>query len=79
MHRTVSLDCGVVVDGTTELVLDSGEKKVHTEKGRCICPARNDSCVAEPHGSNGKWWPAENLFRLSTYRRSAGRREDSGD
>lgn len=28
MHRTVSLDYGVVVDGTTELALDSGEKKV---------------------------------------------------
>lgn len=27
MHRTVSLDYGVVIDGTTELVLDSGEKK----------------------------------------------------
>ncbi|KAL2009151.1 hypothetical protein VTN00DRAFT_7345 [Thermoascus crustaceus] len=28
MHRTVSLDYGVVVDGTTELVLGSGEKRV---------------------------------------------------
>jgi quercetin dioxygenase-like cupin family protein len=27
MHRTATLDYGVVVDGTTELVLDSGEKK----------------------------------------------------
>lgn len=27
MHRTVSLDYGVIVDGTTELLLDSGEKK----------------------------------------------------
>ncbi|EHK20643.1 uncharacterized protein TRIVIDRAFT_153987 [Trichoderma virens Gv29-8] len=27
MHRTVSLDYGVIIDGTTELVLDSGEKK----------------------------------------------------
>jgi quercetin dioxygenase-like cupin family protein len=26
MHRTATLDYGVVVDGTTELVLDSGEK-----------------------------------------------------
>lgn len=28
MHRTQTLDYGVVVDGTTELVLDSGETKV---------------------------------------------------
>ncbi|KAJ5248578.1 cupin domain protein [Penicillium chermesinum] len=28
MHRTESLDYGVVVDGTTELVLDSGEKRI---------------------------------------------------
>ncbi|KAK4069554.1 uncharacterized protein Triagg1_6978 [Trichoderma aggressivum f. europaeum] len=27
MNRTFSLDYGVVIDGTTELVLDSGEKK----------------------------------------------------
>ncbi|KAL7910418.1 hypothetical protein GGI35DRAFT_448751 [Trichoderma velutinum] len=27
MHRTVSLDYGVIIDGTTELVLDSGEWK----------------------------------------------------
>lgn len=28
MHRTVTLDYGVIIDGTTELVLDSGEKKL---------------------------------------------------
>ncbi|KAJ5635734.1 uncharacterized protein N7484_009047 [Penicillium longicatenatum] len=28
MHRTETVDYGVVIDGTTELVLDSGEKKV---------------------------------------------------
>jgi quercetin dioxygenase-like cupin family protein len=28
MHRTASLDYGVVIDGTTELVLDSGETKI---------------------------------------------------
>ncbi|KAJ5892706.1 hypothetical protein N7504_009397 [Penicillium tannophilum] len=28
MHRTATLDYGVVIDGTTELVLDSGEKKL---------------------------------------------------
>ncbi|KAJ5752127.1 hypothetical protein N7520_009044 [Penicillium odoratum] len=28
MHRTATLDYGVVMSGTTELVLDSGEKKV---------------------------------------------------
>jgi len=28
MHRTATLDYGVIIDGTTELVLDSGEKKL---------------------------------------------------
>ena len=28
MHRTATVDYGVITDGTTELVLDSGEKKV---------------------------------------------------
>ncbi|RAO72230.1 uncharacterized protein BHQ10_008242 [Talaromyces amestolkiae] len=28
MHRTATLDYGVIIDGSTELVLDSGEKKV---------------------------------------------------
>lgn len=28
MHRTASLDYGIVIDGTTELILDSGETKV---------------------------------------------------
>ncbi|ODM18631.1 hypothetical protein SI65_05248 [Aspergillus cristatus] len=28
MHRTTTLDYGVIIDGTTELVLDSGEKKI---------------------------------------------------
>ncbi|KAJ5308820.1 hypothetical protein PENANT_c013G02464 [Penicillium antarcticum] len=28
MHRTATLDYGVVIDGTTELILDSGEKKL---------------------------------------------------
>ncbi|KAJ5554271.1 hypothetical protein N7513_004230 [Penicillium frequentans] len=28
MHRTVTVDYGVVIDGTTELVLDSGEKRL---------------------------------------------------
>lgn len=28
MHRTATLDYGVIIDGTTELVLDSGEKSI---------------------------------------------------
>ncbi|KAF3386674.1 hypothetical protein F1880_000715 [Penicillium rolfsii] len=28
MHRTETLDYGVIIDGATELVLDSGEKKI---------------------------------------------------
>jgi quercetin dioxygenase-like cupin family protein len=28
MHRTATLDYGVIIDGSTELILDSGEKTV---------------------------------------------------
>jgi len=28
MHRTVSLDYGIVLDGEVELILDSGEKRL---------------------------------------------------
>lgn len=28
MHRTATLDYGVIIDGATELILDSGEKKI---------------------------------------------------
>ncbi|OQE16177.1 hypothetical protein PENSTE_c025G07140 [Penicillium steckii] len=28
MHRTATLDYGIIIDGTTELVLDSGQKKI---------------------------------------------------
>ncbi|RLM00354.1 hypothetical protein CFD26_108549 [Aspergillus turcosus] len=35
MHRTTTLDYTVIIDGTTELVLDSGEKKI-LKKGDVI-------------------------------------------
>lgn len=41
MHRTVSLDYGVVIEGSVELVLDSGERRclgrgdVAIQRGTC--------------------------------------------
>lgn len=36
MHRTVSLDYGVVIEGEVELVLDSGEKRVLKRGDVCV-------------------------------------------
>ena len=44
MHRTVSIDYGVVLEGTVELVLDSGETRVMR---------RGDVCVQR--GTNHAW------------------------
>ena len=44
MHRTSSLDYGVVLEGEVELVLDSGEKRVLR---------RGDTCVQR--GTNHAW------------------------
>ncbi|KAM3071818.1 hypothetical protein ACMFMG_009675 [Clarireedia jacksonii] len=44
MHRTTSLDYGVVLEGEVELVLDSGEKRILK---------RGDTCVQR--GTNHAW------------------------
>ncbi|KAL1891087.1 hypothetical protein Sste5346_007913 [Sporothrix stenoceras] len=36
MHRTVSLDYGVVLDGEIELILDSGEKRILKRGDVCV-------------------------------------------
>ena len=36
MHRTVSLDYGVIIEGTVELVLDSGETRVLNRGDVCV-------------------------------------------
>lgn len=36
MHRTVSLDYGIVLVGEVELVLDSGEKRIMKQGDICI-------------------------------------------
>lgn len=41
MHRTVSLDYGIVLEGVVELVLDSGETKVMRRGDSCIQRATN--------------------------------------
>ncbi|OQO01301.1 hypothetical protein B0A48_12854 [Cryoendolithus antarcticus] len=44
MHRTTSLDYGIVLEGAIELILDSGEKQILQ---------RGDSCVQR--GTNHAW------------------------
>lgn len=44
MHRTTSLDYGVVLEGEIELILDGGEKRVMR---------RGDTCVQR--GTNHAW------------------------
>jgi len=44
MHRTVSLDYGIVLEGDVELVLDSGEKR-----------AMKQGDVAIQRGTNHAW------------------------
>lgn len=41
MHKTVSVDYGVVLEGTIELVLDSGETKVMRRGDVCVQRATN--------------------------------------
>lgn len=36
MHRTVSLDYGVVIEGEMECILDSGEKKIMKRGDVCV-------------------------------------------
>lgn len=43
MHRTVSLDYGVVLEGTIELELDSGEKRTLQRGDSCVQRATNHS------------------------------------
>lgn len=41
MHRTVSLDYGIVLEGEVELVLDSGETKLMKRGDICVQRATN--------------------------------------
>ncbi|KAJ5979796.1 Sirtuin family [Penicillium waksmanii] len=44
MHRTVSLDYGIVLEGAVDLVLDSGEVR-RLGRGGCLCSAGNGAFV----------------------------------
>lgn len=47
-HRTLTLDFGVVVEGSVELVLDSGEAILLGVCGRLGRPEGDDASLAEP-------------------------------
>jgi quercetin dioxygenase-like cupin family protein len=55
MHRTTTLDYTVIIDGTTELILDSGEKKI-LKRGDVIvhrCTAHSWRNVTEKSDNSG--------------------------
>jgi quercetin dioxygenase-like cupin family protein len=56
MHRTVSLDCGVILDGEIELQLDSGETKI-LKKGDMVVQrgTAHGWKNVTPLESNGGW------------------------
>jgi quercetin dioxygenase-like cupin family protein len=72
MHKTVSLDYGVVLEGTIELVLDSGETKIMRRGDVCIQRATNHAWrnVTENNG-----W-GRMMFVLVTAEKTEGLEED---
>lgn len=78
MHRTVSLDYGVVIEGEAELVLDSGETKVMKRGDICVQRA---TMHAWRNVSETEW--ARVLFVLlpcEAFETAAGKtEEDLGD
>ncbi|KAJ9632341.1 hypothetical protein H2203_000746 [Taxawa tesnikishii (nom. ined.)] len=54
MHRTVSLDYGIVLMGEVELILDSGEKKI-MKAGDIAIQAEGQIIDDEQRGTNHAW------------------------
>jgi quercetin dioxygenase-like cupin family protein len=53
MHRTESLDYGVVLEGSMELILDSGETKIMNRGD--VCVQRATSHAWKNVSENGGW------------------------
>ncbi|KAF7908381.1 uncharacterized protein EAF01_004136 [Botrytis porri] len=68
MHKTVSLDYGVVLEGTIELVLDSGEKKIMQRGDVCVQRATNH---AWRNATEGEGW-ARMMFVLTAVEKGVG-------
>lgn len=72
MHKTVSVDYGIVLEGTIELVLDSGETKIMRRGDVCVQRATNHAWrnVTEKNG-----W-GRMVFVLVTAEKIEGLEED---
>ncbi|KAF7954488.1 hypothetical protein EAE96_005609 [Botrytis aclada] len=68
MHKTVSLDYGVVLEGTIELELDSGEKKIMQRGDVCVQRATNH---AWRNVTEGEGW-ARMMFVLTAVEKGVG-------
>ncbi|KAF7870334.1 hypothetical protein EAF04_004080 [Stromatinia cepivora] len=68
MHKTVSLDYGVVLEGTIELELDSGEKKIMRRGDLCVQRATNHLWR---NVTEGEGW-ARMMFVLTAVERGVG-------
>ncbi|ATZ53631.1 hypothetical protein BCIN_09g04390 [Botrytis cinerea B05.10] len=75
MHKTVSLDYGVVLEGTIELLLDSGEKKIMQRGDVCVQRATNH---AWRNASEGDGW-ARMMFVLTAVEKGVGLEEAGVD
>ncbi|KAL3422095.1 cupin domain-containing protein [Phlyctema vagabunda] len=72
MHKTVSLDYGIVIEGPVELVLDSGETKLLQRGDTCIQRATNHAW----RNPNNHW--ARVLFVLVPVEKGEGIEESLG-
>lgn len=72
MHKTVSVDYGIVLEGVIELVLDSGETKIMRRGDVCVQRATNHAWrnVTENNG-----W-GRMVFVLVTAEKTEGLEED---
>jgi len=71
MHKTVSIDYGIVLEGTIELVLDSGETKIMRRGDVCVQRATNH---AWRNITEGNGW-SRMVFVLVTAEKTEGLEE----
>lgn len=75
MHKTVSIDYGVVLEGEVELVLDSGETKLM--KRGDLCVQRGTNHAWKNVTPNGGW--ARMMYVLVAAKADEGLVEDLAD
>ncbi|RDW75212.1 hypothetical protein BP6252_06354 [Coleophoma cylindrospora] len=73
MHKTISVDYGVVLEGPVELVLDSGETKLMQKGDVCVQRATNHAW----RNPNDFW--VRMMYVLISAEKEEGMQEDLGD